>query len=396
MPRLMYLSTVPMALRHLAEGQLAYFREHGFEVIAVSSPGEDLDVVGRREEVQVVGVPMEREIRPLADLVSLVRLVRLLRKVRPDAVMAGTAKAGLLGMIAAWLCRVPARIYHLRGFRMATTRGIKRRVMALTERIAAACAHRIVCVSESLRREFVSHGLTSADKTVVFLHGSSNGVDARPMEQTSEVRVKATILRRQWGVPVDAPIVGFVGRFVRDKGFVELVDAFEEVLVARPDAWLLLVGDYESGDPVPDEYIHHIAQHPRIIRPGFIRELAPYFGAMSVLALPTYREGFPNVVLQAGAAELPVVAFRAIGAMDAVEDGVTGTLVPLRDAAALAKALLSYLNDPGLRIRHGRAGRERVLHDFRPEPIWAAMEVLLRELLGDSTADHSVRVGRVA
>jgi glycosyltransferase involved in cell wall biosynthesis len=382
MPRLMYLATVPMALRNLAEGQLAYFRQRGFEVIAVSSPGEDLDVVGRREEVQVVGIPMEREIRPLADLVSLMRLVRLFRTFRPDAVMAGTAKAGLLGMIAAWLCRVPARVYHLRGFRMETTRGIKRTVMALTERIAAACAHRIVCVSESLRREFIAHGLTRAEKTVVLGHGSSNGIDPERMEQTSDVRARAEALRRQWGVPLDAPVIGFVGRFVRDKGFVELVDAFERVLTARPDAWLLLVGDYESGDPVPHECVRRIAEHPRIIRPGFIRDLAPYFGAMSVLALPTYREGFPNVVLQAGAAELPVVAFRATGAVDAVEDGVTGTLVPLRDAAELAKALLLYLNDPGLRLRHGCAGRERVLRDFGREPIWAAMDALLRELLG--------------
>jgi len=377
----MYLATAPIAIRNLAEGQLAYFREHGFDVIAVASPGEDLDVVSSREQVQAIGVPMEREIRPLADLISLLRLVRLMRQRRPDVVVAGTAKAGLLGMIAAWMCRVPARIYLLRGLRLETTRGMKRKVLSLTERVATACSHRVICVSESLRRQAVSLGLARADKTVVLLHGSSNGIDPRPLEQTPAVREKAKALHREWGVPPGAPVVGYVGRFVRDKGFPELVDAFEQVLVARPDAWLLLVGEYELGDPVPPSYIRRIAEHSRIIRPGFIRDLAPYYAAMTVMAFPSHREGFGNVALEAAAAELPVVAFRATGLIDAVEDGVTGSIVTLGDSHALAEALLEYINDPKRCALHGQAGRDRVLRDFRREPIWQAMDQELRQLL---------------
>jgi glycosyltransferase involved in cell wall biosynthesis len=380
----MALSTVPEALRNLADGQLAFFRERGYEVIAVSSPGEDLDVVGQREKVQTAPIPMQREIRPAHDLVSLWRLWRLMRKSRPDIVIAGTSKAGLLGMLAAWFSRVPVRIYLLRGLRLETTRGLKHKILMLAEKIAVGCSHRVICVSQSLRQEAIGRGLVGPDKAVVLLHGSSNGILADRFAQTPEVQAKAIKLREEWSVPPDALIIGFVGRFVRDKGFVELVDAFAEILKTRPDARLLLVGEYESGDPVPEQYIRRVAEHPQIIRPGFIRNLAPYYGAMKVLAFPTYREGFPNVVLQAAAAGLPVVAFRATGAIDAVQDGITGTLVPLADSRALAAGLLRYLNDDDLCQRHGQAGLKRAMTDFQREPLWAAMEAQFRELLASS------------
>jgi glycosyltransferase involved in cell wall biosynthesis len=173
-----------------------------------------------------------------------------------------------------------------------------------------------------------------------------------------------------------------VGRFVRDKGIAELVDAFDKVLAVRPDAWLLLVGDYETGDPVPPEYVRRIAEHPRIIRPGFIRlpELGPYYGAMTVFAFPTHREGFGNVAVEASAAELPVVTFQATGAVDAVLDGITGAVVERGDVDALADAILRYLNDDQLRLQHGQAGLRRAVADFRPEAIWQAMDAHFREL----------------
>jgi glycosyltransferase involved in cell wall biosynthesis len=377
----MYLATAPEALRNLADGQLAYYRARGYEVIAVANPGEDLDFVAEREQVEIIGLSMEREIKPGSDLISLWRIWRLMRRRRPDIVVAGTAKAGLLGMLAAWMARVPARVYLLRGLRLETTRGLKRRILSLTEKIAAGCSHRVICVSKSLRDEAVALGITSSEKAIVLLHGSSNGVVAERFAQTPEVRASAKHLRKGWGIPDNASVIGFVGRFVRDKGFVELIDAFENIVANRPDTRLLLVGHYENGDPVPEAYVRRIAEHPQIIRPGFIRDLAPYYGAMDVLAFPTYREGFPNVVLQAGSAELPVVAFRATGAVDAVEDGVTGMLVDVRDVRGLAAALLHYINDPPLRRRHGHAGLERVLRDFQREPLWAALDVEFRQLL---------------
>jgi glycosyltransferase involved in cell wall biosynthesis len=174
---------------------------------------------------------------------------------------------------------------------------------------------------------------------------------------------------------------------VRDKGIVELVDAFDQILTSHPNVRLLLVGRHEAGDALPESCIRRINQHLQIIQTGFIpmSEIAPYYGAMNVLAFPTYREGFPNVVLQAASAELPVVAFRATGAVDAVEDGVTGTVVELGNAHALAEGLVRYLNDPELCQRHGRGGLARVLRDYQPEPIWAAMDAQFRQLIESRT-----------
>jgi glycosyltransferase involved in cell wall biosynthesis len=215
------------------------------------------------------------------------------------------------------------------------------------------------------------------------MHGSSNGVIAARFENTPQLRASSQELRRSWGVPDDAPLIGFVGRLVRDKGLLDLVDAFEEVLKSQADAWLLLIGNYEQGDPVPDEYVQRIAQHPRIIHPGYVpqRDLAPYYNAITVFTFPSHREGFGNVALEAAAAELPVVGFRATGTVDAVQDGVTGTIVDLGDSRALAEAILRYLNDADLRRRHGLAGRQRALAEFRPEPIWRAMGAQFQELL---------------
>jgi glycosyltransferase involved in cell wall biosynthesis len=383
MPRLLYITTDPIALRVLLEGQLAHFREVGYEVIAIAAPGADLDFTGQRDGIQVIGLPMEREIRPMRDLVSLWRMWRLMRRLRPDIVCTATSKASLLGLIAAWLARVPVRVYRLWGLRLETAGGTKRRILAIAEHVCVACSHRVLSISESLRTAFIAGGFVRPEKIYVVGNGSNNGIKTDWFTQTTEVRTLARNLRKQWGVPEDAPVLGFVGRFVRDKGVAELVDAFDKVLVARPDAWLLLVGDYEAGDQVPDQYVRRIAEHPRIIRPGFIQlpDLGPYYGAMTVFAFPTHREGFGNVAVEASAAELPVVTYRSTGAVDAVQDGITGTVVELRDVDALANAILRYFNDPQLCHQHGQAGRRRAETDFRPEAIWRAMEIHFRELL---------------
>ena len=343
--------------------------------------GPDLEVVGPREGVQTVGVPMEREISPLKDFVSLVRLIRLFRRYRPDAICAGTSKASLLGLLAARIVRVPARIYMLHGLRLETSRGLKRWILAKVEKLTSLCAHRVMCISPSLRDVYAQMGLAPREKLHVLGHGSSNGVNPNRFLPTAETRRETARLRTSWGLTDDTPLIGFLGRFVKDKGVTDIIDAFDIVLKECPSARLLMVGEFESGDPVPDCYAVRIKTDQRIIWPGYADEPGPCYLAMDVLAFPTYREGFGNVAIEAGMASKPVVVYNATGAVDTVRDGITGTVVPLRDHVALAKALLAYLTDRDLRARHGAANLEMAMRDFRPDIIWQGLEQQFRELL---------------
>ena len=362
-------------------GQLTFLRERGFDITVIAAPSESLDVVREREQVATIPIPIEREISPAADVRTLVTLCGILRRLRPDIVNAGTPKAGLLGMIAAKLTGVPVRFYTLRGLRLETTSGFKKRLLSTTERIAASCAHQVVCVGNSLRQEFVRRRLVAAEKTIVLRHGSSNGVNAERFQYSAKQFVQIEQLRASLKIPQDVPVIGFVGRLTRDKGIVDLHEAFMRLLAEFPDLRLVLIGWPEEGDPVPTETWQSIQSHPQIIRTGAIKDVSLYYGLLDVFVFPSYREGFPNVPMEAAAAGVPVVGYTATGTLDAVLDGITGKLVALQDSAALAAVTAGYLRDPLLRHRHGEAGRRRALNDFRREDIWQSLADLYSQWL---------------
>jgi len=365
----------------LLRGQLRFLREAGLEVSVISSPGTDLNAVPGDEGVHAHAVPMVREIGGLSDLVSLWRLWRLMRRHRPAITNVGTPKAGLLGGLASYLSGVPCRVYTLHGLRCETTRGLKRWGLLLAEWVACRCAHRVICVSESLRQKAVALGVLDPGRAVVLGAGSCNGVDPNRFAPTAERLRKAAALRRALGIPAIAPVIGFIGRFTRDKGVSELVEAFFQLRAEYPDLHLMLVGDFEDGDPISNRIREAIQDDPRIILRGTVKDTAPYYHVMDILALPTYREGFPIVVLEAHAAAKPVVTTRATGAVDAVLDNITGFQVPVGNVGALAVALARLLADPALAKRMGFAGRERVLREFRREVVWMALEEEYRNLL---------------
>jgi glycosyltransferase involved in cell wall biosynthesis len=332
--------------------------------------------------VPVHAVPMARQIAPLRDLVAVARLWRLLRAIRPVVVDVHTTKAGLLGMISATLARTPVRVYHLHGLRFLTTTGWKRRLLRATERVACGLADRVLAVSPSVRTIAVEEGLCPPGKIEVLLGGTVNGVDAtaRFRPQPEAARAAARSARK---IPEGAFVVGFVGRLARDKGIVELARAWRE-LRDDPRIHLLLVGPADPADPPPHAALVELGADPRVHVTGFVDDPLPLYAAMDVVVLPTYREGFPQIALEAAAMTLPVVATAVSGCVDAVDDGVTGTLVPARDAGALARAIRAYLADPALRAAHGAAARSRVTARFGRDAIQRAHAAEYRALIARS------------
>ncbi len=372
--KLVHVTTVPVSLEGFLSSQVGYMKKQGFEIHAVSSPGEPLQRFSLKEQVPAHPVKMHRRITPFRDLFALARLWFLFRKLRPHLVHSHTPKGGLLGSLAAWLANVPVRVYTIHGLPMTTAKGFKRCLLRWTDRIACRCSHQVIAVSKSIRDVAVRERLCPAEKIKVLCNGSINGVDAigqfNPIFHNLESR---RLLRQKHQIPIDAPVVGYVGRIVRDKGMAELAQAWSILRKEYPALHLLLVGPFEPQDPAPKEVESLFRSDPRIHLAGQVMDTPPYYAAIDVCVLPTYREGLPGVPLEAAAMTVPTVATRIPGCICAVKDGVTGLLVPPRNAQALADALRRYLDSPLLRQEHGKAGREYVLRNFNPKIIWEAL-----------------------
>lgn len=380
-PKLLYMVTVGITARTFLAGQLKAMDAAGFDVTVVTTPGEGLAEFFAEQNARYLPIPIAREISPLGDLRSLWKIWQAMRTLHPDIVNAGTPKAGLLGMLAAFVSRVPIRIYHLRGLRLETTTGSKRTILTLMERVSSLCAQVVVCNSESLRRRFVELQLGKAEKAVVLGAGTSNGVSLNRFAESTVSAESLQTLRARYDLPAGAPVIGFVGRLVRDKGIEDLVRAFALVQQEIPNVRLLLIGRYEQEDPVMPETKERITAGEGIVRVEHQADIAPWYRLMSLLAFPSYREGFPNAPLEAAAHALPVVGYNVTGTCDAVVHEETGLLVEAGDVRALAQSLVALLQNEEWRCRLGARARARVIAEFDSTVVWHNWEMFYRRQL---------------
>ncbi len=370
--KLLHIATAARFLPFL-NGQPRYLKARGFEVHVASSPGPELEAFARREGVAAWAIPMTRGLSPWRDLVALVRLLVLLARLRPQVVHAHTPKAALVGMLAAWLGRVPARLYTLHGLVWLSRTGWRRRLLVEADRLSARLAGRVLAVSESIRAQALAAGLAPPEKISMAAHGSANGIDGGRFDPARVEPAALQALRNRYRIPAGARVAGFVGRLVPDKGVEALGSVWRRLRERFPDLHLLIVGETESHDPLPQGVLERLGQDPRVHLAGWTTAMPEHYLLMDVCILPTRREGLPYAALEAQAMQVPVACFAAPGAVDAVVDGQTGRLAPCEDSAALAAAAAALLADPARARRMGRQGRRRVLELYRPEPVWAAL-----------------------
>ena len=358
-------------------------KEAGFHVSLVSGYGELLEQTARREGVKAYALPIGRGISPWRDLLAFVRLVWLTAHLNPDAVEFSTPKAGLLGSVAAWVCRVPTRIYFLRGLKVETSGGFKRRILMWSEKIASASADVVLCNSRSLRERVLALRLARSSKVILLGEGSSNGVDVERFSPG------ASDVRERFKIPSKAFVIGFVGRLTADKGLPELLEAFAGILREQPEVYLLLVGWFDASEDALERSIRsRIEGHPRIILTGFVRDTAPYYRAMDVMVLPSWREGFPNAILEAAASGIPVVATDCNGSRDAVMHELTGLLVPTGQPDAIRDACLNLLRDRDRRKLMGQEARAWAAEHFEDNRVLEMAVEFYRQLIsGRSDAE---------
>jgi glycosyltransferase involved in cell wall biosynthesis len=374
--RICIVATVPFAMDVFMRPHIAALRrEFDVTLVASGTPNGIEDLLG--EHVRFRSIPIERKIRVTKDLRALIELWRLFRAEQFDAVHSFMPKAGLLAMLAARLAGVPVRVNTFTGQLWQNRTGIRRRVLVALDRMMARCATRVLADGHAQRHILVASGIVRNDKLVILCDGSFAGVDLKRFAMNAEARAQ---IREELKLPAGAVLFTFVGRLNVEKGLLDLARAFEIAATQDTSVHLSMVGPDEQG---LDAVFAGIADRfpGRMHRIGYTPTPETYISAADVICLPSHREGFPNVPLQAAASGLPVLASRIYGICDAVEDGVTGILHTPASAEEIANGMLRLARDPELRRRLGTSGRCRVVEKFSEDRLTAAFSEFYRTSL---------------
>ena len=370
-------STIPGSLATFCHGLLKELREEeGYEVVAVSSPGPAMQDIEEREGVRTAAVAMERRMAPLKDLVSLWRLIRVFRREKPRMVHSITPKAGLLCMVAAWMCRVPVRVHTFTGLVFPTASGITKKILMFTDRLTCACATHVVPEGEGVKTDLENHRITRKPLRVLG-HGNIRGIDLAHYDRTPGVKARAAEIRRD-----NLFTFIFIGRLVGDKGINELVEAFSRLNKELPASRLILVGGREPElDPLRPETAAEIDRNPAIEDVGRQADVRPWLAAADALVFPSYREGFPNVVIEAGAMGLPSIVTDINGSREIIIDGKNGIIIPPRDTDALYNAMRTFVKDSMLTHRLASQARELAASRYEQSFVRRCLKDFYRQIL---------------
>lgn len=370
--RLLRITTVPISLHLLLKGQFRFMREQGFEVYTMSAAGKEVPEV-LKEGVEHIEVPLTRKITPVQDLLCLWKMMRIMRSMRPHIVHTHTPKAGLIGMLAAWLCRVPVRMHTVAGLPLVEATGLKRLILVVTEKITYFCATGVYPNSVGLK-DYMTQSLgVSRDQLKIIGKGSSNGIDTSLFKRSDDIEKQAREIRMRYGINPGDVVFSFVGRIVKDKGIGELIHAFKKLpaLQGGTKVYLLLIGPFEQElDPLHEEDYKFLHESKNVILAGFQSDVKPWIAASDIFVFPSYREGFPNVVMQACCLNVPCIVSNINGCNEIILHEQTGIVVPVKNAEAVYQAMLKLLENTSMRKSYSEAARNYIVANFDQQFVW--------------------------
>lgn len=360
--RICLISSVPVTLLSFYGGLIKRLNEEYAEVTLVSSDLPELYRLESELGITIFATEIARRVTPLQDLVSIFKLYWFLHCEKFDIVHTHTPKGGLIGMISSFSAGIANRVYTLHGLLLENKKGLRRFLLWLVEWLTCRLATSVLAVSPSLRQCAIDEGVCPVGKIQVLGEGSACGLDLRKFTWSESLALAGRKTRANYNIPDDAIVIGFVGRVVPDKGIKTLVKAFERLQREVAESYLLLIGEFETVRETLDaKTMDIIKNNKHIIYNGqFTDDVLPFYAAMDIVTLPSRREGFGLTLIEAAALELPTIATKIVGCVDAVADNITGLLVKVDNSDQLFNAMLRLVKDPELRRQLGKQGRQRV------------------------------------
>lgn len=371
--KLIRITTIPLSLDLLLSGQLNYMQSF-YDVTAVSSEDDYLKRIGVKENVETFTIEMSRKITPIHDLVAVVKLFLFLRREKPLIVHSHTPKAGILSMIAAKFAGVPIRMHTVAGLPLMETKGLKRNILEKVEKVTYSCATMVYPNSKGLHDFIIANKFTNQGKLKIIANGSSNGIDTKHFAPEQVSQSLQQILKTKLQIQRDDFVFVFVGRLVGDKGINEVVQAFKQITKNNLNVKLLLVGMYETNlDPLDESTHEEIDTNKNIVFAGFQKDIRPYLAISNAMIFASYREGFPNVVLQAGAMGLPSIVTDINGCNEIIIDEKNGIIIPVKNSEAIEKAVLKMIKEKDFFASLQSNAREMISSRYEQKLIWESI-----------------------
>lgn len=370
MKKLVRITTIPDSLKVLLKGQLKFMNQH-YDVIGVSGNGDAMEYLRQNEGIRTEIVEMTRRISPLKDLVATYKFYRLLKIEKPHIVHSHTPKAGIVGMLAAFLAGVPNRFHTVAGMPLLESTGFKRALLNFVEKLTYYFATKVFPNSKGLYDIILEEGFTKANKLQLIGKGSSNGIDISHFNKENISKKEQDQLKKELGITPNDFVFVFVGRMVTDKGINELALAYDKLSKICNNTKLLLVGWRENDlDPLLPETEMILNSNPNIIEAGFQADVRPYFAISNILVFPTYREGFPNVVLQAGAMQLPSIVTNINGCNEIIQHSINGLIIPVKNVDAILESMTWCLNQHDHLKEMSNNSRDLIAENYQHTYIW--------------------------